>query len=194
MELVLNRYRVHQIPSLEALKTLLQLGPIHNTHLASRIFKVIAPLLSPLIPSKTSITGQSQSNGTSGTSGPARKKKGKQRARAFEGDEVLGGGKPAICPTREYVDILLLSLEGIYAIAFPCRALQLTNANSPRFDPSPSAPSSVTALDRLPTFSLYHLKSSFHPSWYHFLRSKCLHGTAWGIAPCLSGTPSRTHE
>jgi len=80
---------------------------------------VIAPLLSPLIPSKTSITGSSQSNEATGASGTARKKKGKQRARAFEGDEVLGGGKPAICPTRESVDILLLSLEGTYAIASP---------------------------------------------------------------------------
>jgi hypothetical protein len=117
VELLLRRYRAHQIPSLEALKNLLQLGPIHNTHLASRIFRVIAPLLSPLIPSKTSITGSSQSEVATGISGTARKKKGKQRARAFEGDEVLDGGKPAVCPTRESVDILLLSLEGTCAIA-----------------------------------------------------------------------------
>lgn len=80
---------------------------------------MIAPLLSPLIPSKTSITGSSQSKEATGASGATRKNKGKQRARAFEGDEVLGGGKAAICPTRESVDILLLSLEGTYAIASP---------------------------------------------------------------------------
>ena len=113
---VLNRCSAHQIPFLETLKSLLQVGPIHDAHLASRIFKVIAPLLSPLIPSKTSITASSQPNAVSGPGGPTRKKKGKQRARAFEGDEVLDGDKPAVCPTRDGVDVLLLSLEGACAI------------------------------------------------------------------------------
>ena len=131
MGLFLSRYRARRIPSLEALKNILQLGPIHNTYLASSVFKVIAPLLSPLIPSKTSITGTPQPNGAGGTSGSARKRKGKQRAREFEGDEVLGGGKPAVCPTRESVEILFLSLESTYAIAFTCRASQLNNFNSP---------------------------------------------------------------
>ena len=117
VRVLLSRYRAHQIPPLEALNNLLQLGPIHNTHLVSRIFKVMAQLLTPLIPSKTSITGSPQPDAATGTSGIARKKKGKQRARAFEADEVLGGGKPAICPTRESVDVLLLSIEGTYAIA-----------------------------------------------------------------------------
>lgn len=44
--------------------------------------------------------------------GPAKKKKGKQRAHAFEGDQGLGGGRPAIFATRESVDTVLLSLEG----------------------------------------------------------------------------------
>ena len=166
----LSHYRAHQIPSLEALKHLLQLGPIHNTHLASRIFKVIAPLLSPLIPSKTSITGSPQSNEAIGTGGTARKKKGKQRARAFEGDEVLDGGKPAICPTRESVDILLLSLECAYAMALLV-SVAIEETNRPRFSSSPSTPPSVTALNRLPTSSLYHLKSPFPSSRYHFLQS-----------------------
>ena len=143
----LSHYRAHQIPSLEALKHLLQLGPIHNTHLASRIFKVIASLLSPLIPSKTSITGSPQSNEATGTGGTARKKKGKQRARAFEGDEVLDGGKPAICPTRGSVDILLLSLECAYATALLVTvAIEQTPIGLDLVLPLPHLPASLHSI------------------------------------------------
>ena len=143
----LSHYRAHQVPSLEALKHLLQLGPIHNTHLASRIFKVIAPLLSPLIPPKTSITGSSQSKEAIGTSGTAKKKKGKQRARAFEGDEVLDGGKPAICPTRESVDILLLSLECAYATALRVSvAIEPTPTGLDLILPLPHLPASLHSI------------------------------------------------
>jgi hypothetical protein len=144
----LSRYRGHQIPPLEALNNLLQIGPIHNTHLASRIFKVMAPLLTPLIPSKTSITGPSQSNAATGTSGISKKKKGKQRARAFDGDEVqLGGGKPAICPTRESVDILLLSLEGTYVIALLVSvAIEQTSTGLDLILPLPHLPASLHSI------------------------------------------------
>ena len=147
MELLLSCYRTHQIASLESLKTLLQLGPIHSTHLASRIFKVIAPLLSPLIPSKPSITGPPQSNAAIGTSELARKKKGKQRAHAFEADEVLGGGKAAVCPTRESVDILLLSLEGTYATALLVGvAIERTSTGLDLILPLPHLPASLHSI------------------------------------------------
>ena len=148
VRLLLTRCRAHQIPPLEALKNLLQLGPIHNTHLASQIFKVVAPLLTPLIPSKTSITGSSQANAATGTSGIARKKRGKQRARTFEGDEVLlSGGKPAICPTRESVDILLLSLEGAYLIALlVCLAIEQTSTGLDLILPLPHLPASLHSI------------------------------------------------
>jgi hypothetical protein len=53
-----------------------------------------------------------------GSSGAGKNKKGKKRARGYEGDEVFKVTREVICSTREDGEVLIAALNGILFLSF----------------------------------------------------------------------------
>ncbi|KAI0033323.1 rRNA processing/ribosome biogenesis-domain-containing protein [Vararia minispora EC-137] len=83
---------------------------VHHALLPTRLTKAVLSTVSVLL--RVSADGSAK-NATAGTGGGGRLKKGKKRARDFEGDEVFSLVGEVACPTRDAGDSLLFALDAL---------------------------------------------------------------------------------
>ena len=89
--------------------SLLQNGAyLHDAVIASRLVRAILPRLSILLSSRSQSSTEDEQTPTQG-----RNRKGKKRARGYEGDEVFKVGREIICATAEEGNALLAAVDGI---------------------------------------------------------------------------------
>lgn len=95
---------------LKATRALLTTCPhLHDPITASRLARAVAPSLAVLLSTKS----QAQ-EGAGTTASKARNRKGKKRARGYEGDEVFNVTAKVICNSKVDGDVLLASIDGEY--------------------------------------------------------------------------------
>ncbi|THV08346.1 hypothetical protein K435DRAFT_740384 [Dendrothele bispora CBS 962.96] len=98
---------VQRIPFLEALQTLLtQCHPLHDSILSTRLTKVISSFTSILLPKQSDTSNDSEKAAVASGG-----KKGKKRARAYEGDEVFNTSMEVICPAHNDGKALLTACD-----------------------------------------------------------------------------------
>jgi hypothetical protein len=76
-----------------------------NNIIPNRLIKAVLPSLTSLLSSESDVKGQDDT----GTG----RKKGKKRARNYEGDEVFKVAREVICPRDEDGDIVLAAVDGL---------------------------------------------------------------------------------
>ena len=79
---------------------------LHDIIVASRLVRAILPRLAVLLSTRS----QADAEGEQGHA-PGRSKKGKKRARGYEGDEVFKIGREIVCPTADECDALLAAVD-----------------------------------------------------------------------------------
>ncbi|KIL70209.1 hypothetical protein M378DRAFT_96610, partial [Amanita muscaria Koide BX008] len=109
---------------LEALKALMMhCHPLDCDLIPNRLTKAVLPLLTPILAESP--------DASKGGSQKSVKRKGKQRGRAFEGDEILKSSKEAICKTPEDEESLILALEVLrYLLRSPNLSSQMQSLSS----------------------------------------------------------------
>lgn len=83
-------------------------GPHHDTILPSRLARAVLPSLTSILASRSSLQEESV--------GAAKNRKGKKRARGYEGDEVFQMTKSMMCTSEEDGDVLLAALDGEHSL------------------------------------------------------------------------------
>src|SRR5882757_5175492 len=81
--------------------------PLANPIILNRLTKAVLPFLTSLLSSESGVRLQEEQNGT-GTS----RKKGKKRARGYEGDEVFKATRDVVCPSDEEEDVVITAVHG----------------------------------------------------------------------------------
>ena len=90
---------------------------MYDSVIASRLVCATLPLLAAVL-SKPSQVGAENEQGP----GQSRSKKGKKRARGYEGDEVFKVGREIVCSTAEEGDVLLASVDRKgRVVSYPCQ-------------------------------------------------------------------------
>ncbi|KAI0375789.1 hypothetical protein BV20DRAFT_984840 [Pilatotrama ljubarskyi] len=79
---------------------------LHDNTLSSRLTRATMPILTVVLTQRTQAGADNEQVGSQG-----RSKKGKKRARGYEGDEVFRVGREIICPTSEEGDVLLAAVD-----------------------------------------------------------------------------------
>ena len=79
---------------------------LHDSTTISRLARAVAPSVVVLLSTK------SQAQQVAGTNANARIRKGKKRARGYEGDEVFNVTAEVICADKTDGDVLLTSIDG----------------------------------------------------------------------------------
>lgn len=100
-------HRSQRLRFLQAAQVLLRTSlVVHSPLLPARLTKAILPSISKILPvhSEPSPTGASVNGGTN--------KKGKKRARGYEGDELFKTSKEVVCPTIIDDQVILTALDG----------------------------------------------------------------------------------
>ncbi|KAJ3813902.1 rRNA processing/ribosome biogenesis-domain-containing protein [Lentinula aff. lateritia] len=97
----------NQVPFLETVHTLLtRCHPSHSPPLSSRLTRIALSNLMVILPSQTDVQ-----NSMAQTDGTIKGKKGRKRARNYEGDELFKASGDVICPTIDDVKSLLISCD-----------------------------------------------------------------------------------
>lgn len=81
-------------------------APPHDPLIHSRLVRAVLPFLANLLSTQSEVSREVDNN-TSGT----KSKKGKKRARGYEGDEVFNVDRLIICPTQRDGEVVLAALE-----------------------------------------------------------------------------------
>ena len=102
--------------TLKLLRTVLSLladgSHLHDNIVASRLARAAMPFLAVIL-SKRSHSGADDEQGAV----QGRSKKGKKRARGYEGDELFKVGREVICLTTTEGDVLVASVDGMCLLA-----------------------------------------------------------------------------
>ncbi|KAL7282519.1 hypothetical protein ACG7TL_003990 [Trametes sanguinea] len=85
---------------------LLEGSRLHDSTLSSRLVRAAMPFLTVLLSTRTQSAPGNEQEGVAG-----RSKKGKKRARGYEGDEVFKVGREIVCPTAEEGEVLLVAVD-----------------------------------------------------------------------------------
>ena len=90
---------------------------MYDSVIASRLVCATLPLLAVLLSRRSQAGSENEQ-----ASGQRRSKKGKKRARGYEGDEVFKIGREIVCRTAEEGDILLASVDRKgRVVSYPCQ-------------------------------------------------------------------------
>ncbi|KAI0082414.1 hypothetical protein K474DRAFT_1655179 [Panus rudis PR-1116 ss-1] len=84
----------------------------HDPLIHSRLARAVLPPLLQLLLSRSEM--QHATDAAAGVGGKS--KKGKKRARGYEGDEVFNVSKAVVCPTKKDGEILILTFEILHAL------------------------------------------------------------------------------
>lgn len=90
-----------------------------DPQLTSRLMRAILPSLTLLMSPQSEST---RDNGNEADTNATKSRKGKKRARGYEGDEVFKVSREILCPTKEDGESLLLTLDG-KSILFSARII-----------------------------------------------------------------------
>jgi hypothetical protein len=85
--------------------------PHHSSVLTTRLAKAILPSLTVVLATQSEVQ---RTDDLAGSSSAGKNKKGKKRARGYEGDEVFKATREIICSTREDSEVLLAALNGFF--------------------------------------------------------------------------------
>ena len=107
-ELKLTPYRTLQLALLRALCALLRHCALSDSLLCSRAARAIVPSLTTLLSTQADV----QKEEDNAQAGATKSKKGKKRARGYEGDEVFKISRQMVCLTEVAGEVVLTSLEG----------------------------------------------------------------------------------
>ncbi|OJT12538.1 hypothetical protein TRAPUB_10939 [Trametes pubescens] len=156
----------HVVHFLRATLSLLEGGcQLHDTTLSSRLARATMPLLTVVLSKRTDADAE---NGTQAAAHGG-SKKGKKRARGYEGDEVFKVGREVVCPTPEQGDILLFAVDVLEVL------LLRTQVNPPvRSLASRLLLSIYASLPLLPP-AILSPDLSLHPRLYSKLQRSCTH-------------------
>jgi hypothetical protein len=90
---------------------LIHCQPSHSSLLLTRLAKSILPSVTVVLASQSEIQ---RAEDLAGSTNASKNKKGKKRARGYEGDEVFKVTRDVICSTKEDGKVLIAALEGIF--------------------------------------------------------------------------------
>ncbi|KAL1944305.1 hypothetical protein VTO73DRAFT_3490 [Trametes versicolor] len=157
----------HVVRFLRATLSLLESGcQLHDTTLSSRLTRATLPLLTVVLSKRSEVDGES---GTQAAAAHGGSKKGKKRARGYEGDEVFKVGREIVCPTSEQGEILLFAVDVLEVL------LLRTQVNPPvRSLASRLLLSIYASLPLLPP-AILSPDLSLHPRLYSKLQLACTH-------------------
>lgn len=82
-------------------------GILHDSLLPSRLARAMLPSIIVVLSHKSDIQPEAEAS-----AGSAKSRKGKKRARGYEGDEVFKMTRTAICTTEEDGEVVLAALSG----------------------------------------------------------------------------------
>ena len=85
----------------------------HSPILPSRLAKAILPSLTVVLITQSEARHADDAN-------TGKNKKGKKRARGYEGDEVFKVSREVVCPIKEDGEVLMAALDGVYLIIRLC--------------------------------------------------------------------------
>ena len=123
---------------------------LHDSLVASRLVRAILPKLAVVLSNRS----QSGAEGEQ-ASGQGRSKKGRRRARGYEGDEVFKVGREIVCVTAEEGTALLVSLDREVAVLHV--TFQATDfgvvSTSTRMPLEPSSGPRASTLDCIQTLA-----------------------------------------
>lgn len=98
---------VQRLPFIRAICALLTYCPaLADPMLPSRLARAVLPVLTSLLALQSQAQREDDTNANS-----AKSRKGKKRARGYEGDEVFQN-REIICSTKEDGEVVLLALDG----------------------------------------------------------------------------------
>ncbi|KAI0352983.1 hypothetical protein OH77DRAFT_1427754 [Trametes cingulata] len=137
---------------------------LHDNTLSSRLARATMPLLTVILSKRSQSGAEGDQKGSQG-----RSKKGKKRARGYEGDEVFKVGREIICPTTEEGDVLLAAIDVLDSL------LLRTQVNPPVHSLASRLLLSIYAsLPQLPP-AILSPDLSLHPRLYSKLQLACAH-------------------
>jgi hypothetical protein len=100
--------RVERLPFLRNIPVLLTHShPLAAPNMPNRLIKAVMPSLTALLASESDVRHQNESTGMGGS-----RKKGKKRARGYEGDELFRIAREVICPSEEDGEEVIAAVEG----------------------------------------------------------------------------------
>lgn len=106
-----TQYRSERLPFLEATQALLTHTHLtHSITLPNRLAKALIPSLGVVLATKSDL--QRSEGGEFATLNGNKNRKGKKRAREYEGDEVFNTGKKVVCSSGLDEEVLIVALEG----------------------------------------------------------------------------------
>ncbi|KAH8094810.1 rRNA processing/ribosome biogenesis-domain-containing protein [Cristinia sonorae] len=100
----IRSHRLHFMRTAEVLLT--QCGVLYDSLLPSRLARAVLPSVTCILAHKSDLQSESEASG-----GSAKSRKGKKRARGYEGDEVFKMTRGAICATPEDGEVVLAALN-----------------------------------------------------------------------------------
>lgn len=101
--------RSHRLLFLRSAHSLISIcGPHHDTILPSRLARAVLPSLTSILAPRSNLQEESV--------GVIKNRKGKKRARGYEGDEVFQMTKSMICTSEEDGNVLLAALDGEHSL------------------------------------------------------------------------------
>ncbi|KAJ3739588.1 rRNA processing/ribosome biogenesis-domain-containing protein [Lentinula detonsa] len=99
---------IQRVPLLETVHALLtHCHPSHSPILSSRLTRIALSGLLVILPSQTDV----QSNTAQAADGTIKTKKGKKKARTYEGDELFRTSGDVFCPTTDDANALLITCD-----------------------------------------------------------------------------------
>ncbi|KAH9899725.1 rRNA processing/ribosome biogenesis-domain-containing protein, partial [Cubamyces lactineus] len=96
----------HTLVFLRTILSLLQNCRVHDNTLSSRLARAVMPMLTILLSRRAQSSVDGEREG-----GQGRSRKGKKRARGYEGDEVFKVGREIVCSTPEEGETLLVAVD-----------------------------------------------------------------------------------
>ncbi|KAI0650589.1 rRNA processing/ribosome biogenesis-domain-containing protein [Trametes meyenii] len=177
---------VRSVRLLRTAQSILENGlQLHDKTLSSRLARATMPLLTVILSERTQVDVENEQGVAHG-----RSKKGKKRARGYEGDEVFKVGRKIICPTPEEGDLLLVSVDVLENLLLRAQVNPPVHSIASRL-----LLSIYASLPQLPP-AMLSSDLSLHPRLYSKLQLVCAHlaiGTtstmskALGIVLSVSG-------
>lgn len=96
---------------LTTLQTLLiHCHPLDSLLIPTRLAKAVLPSLSVILATPT----ESEDTRSTAAAASSRSKKGKKRARGYEGDEVFKLSRSVICPSLDDGKVIIAAFEGLF--------------------------------------------------------------------------------
>ena len=101
-----------RLPFLNAVQAVLShCQPHHSSVLTARLAKAILPSLTVVLATQSEVQ---RTDDPAGPSSAGKNKKGKKRARGYEGDEVFKVTREIVCSTTEDSEVLMAALNGLF--------------------------------------------------------------------------------